>query len=103
MFYEVAKPDNHDCSFCRKITIYNFWWDIVQNEKGSNVWILPNKFQHIYCRSIESSTNRTAFQKDRISNNNAFWYFSVFSMILNTDNISVICNLAYFADSQMQI
>ena len=42
-------------------------------------------------------------QKDRISHYNAFWYFSLYSMILNTDNISVICNLAYFADSQMQI
>ena len=41
--------------------------------------------------------------KDEISHENAFWYFSVFPMILNTDNISVIYNLAYFADSQMQI
>ena len=62
MFYEVAKPDNHDCSFCRKITISNFWWDIVQNEKSSNVWILSNKFQHIYCRSMKSSLNSTALQ-----------------------------------------
>ena len=32
-----------------------------------------------------------------------FDIFLFFSMILNTDNISVICNPAYFADSQMQI
>ena len=51
-------PDYSDFCCCRKMTICNFWWPKVQNEKTLNYEKFLITFQRIYCRSIDSSINK---------------------------------------------